>query len=51
MRVELTASYQAHDHMEVLGRVENLFDADYEERAGFNTPGLSVFAGIRATLQ
>ena len=51
VRVDLNASYQAHDHLEVFGRVENLFDADYEERAGFNTPGLSVFAGIRATLQ
>lgn len=49
IRVDLNASYQAHEHLEIFGRVENLFDADYEERTGYNTPGLSAYAGIRAT--
>lgn len=49
VRFDATASYQAHEHLEIFGRVENLFDADYEERTGYNTPGLSAYAGIRAT--
>lgn len=49
VRVDVSASYQAHDHLEIFGRVENLFDADYQVRTGYNTPGLSAYAGIRAT--
>lgn len=49
VRVDLNASYRAHDHLELYGRVENLFDVDYEEVSGTNTPGLSAYAGIRAT--
>lgn len=49
IRVDLNASYQAHEHLEIFGRVENLFDADYQVRTGYNTPGLSAYAGIRAT--
>lgn len=49
IRVDLSASYQAHEHLELFGRVENLFDADYQVRDGYNTPGRSAYAGIRAT--
>lgn len=49
VRFDANASYQVHDHLELYGRVENLFDADYEEITGYNTPGLSAYAGIRAT--
>ncbi|MEQ8658929.1 MAG: TonB-dependent receptor [Hyphomicrobiales bacterium] len=49
IRVDLSASYQAHEHLELFGRVENLFDAEYQVRDGYNTPGLSAYAGIRAT--
>jgi len=48
-RVDVTASYQAHEHLEIYGRVENLFDVEYEEINGYNTPGRSAYAGIRAT--
>ncbi len=48
-RVDVTASYQAHEHLEIYGRVENLFDVEYEEINRYNTPGLSAYAGIRAT--
>ncbi|MBV6658450.1 MAG: TonB-dependent receptor [Devosiaceae bacterium] len=50
VRVDASASYQVHEHLEVFGRIENLFDADYEEIDGYNTPGLSAYAGIRARL-
>ncbi|MFN3171853.1 MAG: TonB-dependent receptor plug domain-containing protein [Hyphomicrobiales bacterium] len=48
-RVDVTASYQAHEHLEIYGRIENLFDVEYEEINGYNTPRLSAYAGIRAT--
>ena len=48
-RVDLNASYQVHEHLELFGRVENLFDVTYEEIAGYNTPGVSAYAGIRGT--
>ena len=36
--------------LEVFGRVENLFDEDYEEVYGFEAPGFAAFGGIRMTL-
>ncbi len=52
-RVDLYGSYQANDHIEFFGRIENLFDTDYQVRSGFrsgyNTPGFSAYAGVRGT--
>ena len=45
--VNLAASYQATDHLKIFGRIDNLFDKDYEEVAGYGTAGLSAYAGIR----
>lgn len=36
--------------LELFGRVENLFDEDYEEVYGFEAPGFAAFGGIRMTL-
>ena len=36
--------------LELFGRVENLFDEDYEEVYGFPSPGFAAFGGIRLTL-
>ncbi|MDX2309057.1 MAG: TonB-dependent receptor [Hyphomicrobium sp.] len=33
---------------ELFGRVENVFDADYEESFGFNQPGRTFYGGVRA---
>ena len=49
VRVDARASYRVHEHLEVFGRVENLFDVDYEEIDGYETPGLSAHAGVRAS--
>ena len=49
IRFDVSGNYQVHEHLELFGRVENLFDAEYEERAGYNTAGLSAYAGIRAS--
>ena len=33
--------------MKLFGRIENLFDVDYEEIYGFGTPGISAYGGVR----
>ena len=45
--VNLTTSYQINDNFKIFGRVDNLFDKDYEEVAGYGTAGLSGYAGIK----
>ncbi|MEO1252961.1 MAG: TonB-dependent receptor [Pseudomonadota bacterium] len=47
-RVDLSAGYALTDSLEVYARLENLFDADYQQISGFGTPGLSVYGGVRA---
>ena len=46
-RVDLSASYPLRQALTVYGRVENLFDADYQQVSGFGTPGISAYGGIR----
>jgi vitamin B12 transporter len=48
--INLAASYNVLTFLQIYGRVENLFDTDYEEVLGFGTPGLSGYAGIKLTL-
>ena len=43
----LKASYQVLDGFHVYGRVENLFDEDYEEVTDFNTSGRAFSAGFK----
>jgi len=44
--VNLAAYYDITKNFRVFGRVDNLFDEDYEEVLGFDTPGVSGFAGV-----
>lgn len=44
--VDLTASYQLSETLRLYGRVENLFDEDYQEVLGFNTAGRAAYVGI-----
>ena len=46
--VDLRASYPVNARLDVFGRVENLFDEDYETIRNYGSPGRSVFAGLRA---
>ncbi len=48
--VNLGASYDISEHVQVHGRIENLLDEDYEEVLGYGTAGLSAFAGIKISL-
>ena len=54
LRVNVALSYKLIEKerytLEVFGRAQNLFDEDYEEVYGFETPGFAAFGGIRVTL-
>ena len=45
--VDLSATYRFEGGLSIYGRVENLFDEDYEEVPTYNTAGASAFAGVR----
>lgn len=47
--VDLTGSFELSNRVTLYARVENLFDEDYTNVIGFQTPGLGVYAGIRAS--
>jgi vitamin B12 transporter len=49
--VNLGADYRINERWQVYGRLENLFDTEYEEVFSFLSPGRGVYAGLRATLQ
>jgi vitamin B12 transporter len=46
--VDLRASYPLPGGLELYGRVENLFDEDYETVPDYGVPGRSAIVGIRA---
>jgi vitamin B12 transporter len=46
---DLTARWQILHGLQIYGRVENLFDEDYQESAGYNTSGAAAYAGARFT--
>lgn len=48
--VNLSASYSILSCMDLLGRVDNLFNTKYEEIFGYGTPKFSVYAGFRVKL-
>jgi vitamin B12 transporter len=45
--VNLNADYKITDKVSVFGRVENLFDEDYEEVFSFATQGRAAYGGVR----
>ena len=46
----LHLAYRLRPGIELYGRVENGFDADYQDVVGYNTPGRTVYAGLRVAL-
>ena len=48
--VDLRASQDVGDNLTLFGRVENVFDTDYQTVAGYGTPGRGVFVGLRAQM-
>jgi vitamin B12 transporter len=45
--VGLAASYQLTPAVQLIGRIENLLDENYEDVVGFNTPGVGAYFGVR----
>ena len=48
-RFDIAAQYQLTDWVRVHGRIENIFDADYESAAGFASTPFGVFGGLTVT--
>ena len=48
-RVDVSAAYQLNRYLKLFGRIENLFDEDYEDGIGFPAPGLSGWAGVKVS--
>lgn len=46
-RVDVTGSYELNENVELFGRIENLFDEEYQQILGYGTPDLSGSIGIR----
>lgn len=45
--VNLAAAYDINDHVQLYGRIDNLFDENYEELWSYATAGLSGHAGVK----
>ena len=48
-RIDLRAAYKVSEHIELYGRIDNLFDAQYQQIVGYGTPGISSYFGVRGT--
>lgn len=46
--VNLAAEHRISDTVTLSGRIENLFDADYQELDGYATPGITAYVGLRS---
>ena len=47
--VNLAANYALHDDVTLFGRIDNLFNKQYEDPLGFMRPGFGVYAGVRVS--
>ena len=48
-RVNVSASYDICEYVQIYGRVDNVFDEYYEEAWSYATPGISAYAGIKVS--
>ncbi len=48
--VNLAGSYAVLPGVELIARIENLLDQDYEEAFGFRSPGIGAYGGVRGSL-
>ncbi len=49
--VDIAGSWRINDKLEVIARINNLFDEDYEEVLGFARPGRAAYAGLRGRFE
>jgi vitamin B12 transporter len=45
--LDLSASYDASEKLQIYGRVQNAMDETYEEAVGFNAAQRSMYGGVR----
>ncbi len=45
--VNLAAEYELHKHVNIFAHADNLFDKDYQEVFGFNTPSATFYGGLK----
>lgn len=45
--LRVRGSFDISDNIQLFGRIENLFDTQYQTVANFGTPGMSAFGGLR----
>ena len=50
LKADITAAYRLNDRVELFGRVENVFDENYQDVYGFSNPGIGAFAGVKIRL-
>jgi vitamin B12 transporter len=48
--VNLSSNYAIKKWLTIFARINNLFDADYEESGSYGTPGFSVYGGMKVSL-
>lgn len=48
--LDLRAAFEVVEGIELFGRVENVFDADYETAAGYGSAGRGAFVGVRGRM-
>ena len=48
--VNLAAEYRLSEQVSFFAHADNLFDKDYQEIFGYNTPGASAFGGLKFKL-
>jgi vitamin B12 transporter len=48
-KVDISTSYDLRENFQLFGRIENLFDEEYQEVYGFTRPGQSFYAGVKVT--
>jgi vitamin B12 transporter len=48
--VNLAATYDVTKNVQIYGRIDNLFNEQYEEFLFFGTPIRSIYGGVRLTL-
>ena len=47
--VNTALSYNLRPHVQLFTRIDNLFDANYEEMVGYGTPRFSAYGGVKIT--
>ena len=45
--VDIAVSYRLTPTIQLVGRIENILDENYEDVVGFNTPGVGAYLGVR----